>query len=185
MFIKIFQIFFSIVCSQSFLLKNFAMVRSLFLPSQWQASILSPEIFTSIWYRILQTVGSSWSCLTEEAMPTTSTHSWWGYYAFFLHWHSTEISCLTKASFTFFTTTISDSSFLKLRYISLNSSVRVFIVLPCRKHVQSFSKKYWTLCTWSLPNFSIFQFFWFLENNRAFSKFLYGVLHYFISTIKS
>ena len=25
---------------------------------------------------------------------------------------------------------------------------------------------------------------WFLENNRALSKFLYGILHYLISTIK-
>ena len=34
-----------------------------------------------------------------------------------------------------------------------------------------------------------FQFFrqktWFLENNRAFSKFLFGVLHYLVSIIKS
>ena len=34
-----------------------------------------------------------------------------------------------------------------------------------------------------------FQFFrqktWFLENNRALSKFLYGVSHYLISIIKS
>ena len=34
----------------------------------------------------------------------------------------------------------------------------------------------------------IFQIFrqniWFLENNRALSKFLYGILHYLISTIK-
>ena len=33
-----------------------------------------------------------------------------------------------------------------------------------------------------------FQFFrqntWFLENNRALSKFLYGILHYLISIIK-
>ena len=33
-----------------------------------------------------------------------------------------------------------------------------------------------------------FKFFrqntWFLENNRALSKFLYGILHYLISTIK-
>ena len=26
---------------------------------------------------------------------------------------------------------------------------------------------------------------WFLENNRALSKFLYGILHYLISIIKS
>ena len=35
----------------------------------------------------------------------------------------------------------------------------------------------------------IFQFFrqktWFLENNRALSKFLYGFLYYVISIIKS
>ena len=34
-----------------------------------------------------------------------------------------------------------------------------------------------------------FQFFrqktWFLKNNRALSKFLYGISHYFISIIKS
>ena len=34
-----------------------------------------------------------------------------------------------------------------------------------------------------------FQFFrqktWFLENNRTSSKFLYGILHYLISIIKS
>ena len=34
-----------------------------------------------------------------------------------------------------------------------------------------------------------FQFFkqktWFLENNRALSKFLYGILHYSISIVKS
>ena len=58
--IKIFQIFFDTHrCSQSFLLENFIKVRSLFLPSRWQASILSPEIFAPIWCRILQTVGSS------------------------------------------------------------------------------------------------------------------------------
>ena len=33
--------------------------------------------------------------------------------------------------------------------------------------------------------FQIFrQNTWFLENNRALSKFLYGILHYLISTIK-
>ena len=100
------------------------MVRSLFLPSRWQASILSPEIFTPIWCRILQTVGSSWSCSTEEGMATTSTHSRREYCAFFQYWRSTELSCLTKASFTLFTTTISDSSFLKLRCISLISSIQ-------------------------------------------------------------
>ena len=34
-----------------------------------------------------------------------------------------------------------------------------------------------------------FQFFkqktWFLENNRAMSEFLYGILHYLITIIKS
>ena len=63
-----------IVCSQYFLLENFAMVRSLFLPSPWQASILYPEIFTPIWCRIRQAVGSSWSCSTAEGIPTISTH---------------------------------------------------------------------------------------------------------------
>ena len=115
--------------SQSFLLENLTMTLSLFLPSQWPASILSPEIFTPIWCRILQAVGCSWSCSTEEGMPTTSKHSWWEYCAFFQQCSSTELSYLTKASFTFLTTMISDSSFLKLRYISLISSVIVFTVL--------------------------------------------------------
>ena len=70
--IKIFQSFLTrIVCSQSFLLENFTMVRSLSLTSRWQASILSSEIFTPRWCRILQPVGSSWSCSTEEGMPTS------------------------------------------------------------------------------------------------------------------
>ena len=34
-----------------------------------------PRNFTSIWCWILQTVGSSWSCLTEEGIPPTSTYS--------------------------------------------------------------------------------------------------------------
>ena len=119
----------STVRSQSFLLETYTIVPLLFLPSRWQASILSPEIFTSIWCRILQTGGSSWSSSTEEGMPTISTLSQRQYCAFFQHSCSTEISCLTKASFTFLTTTIFDSSFWKLRFISLISSVRVFIVL--------------------------------------------------------
>ena len=51
-----------------------------------KVSLLSPEIFTPIWCRIMQTVGSSWSCLTEKGMPTTSTHSRRGYCEFFQHW---------------------------------------------------------------------------------------------------
>ena len=61
-----------IVCSQYFLLENFAMVRS--LSSPWQASVLYPEIFTPIWCRIRQAVGSSWLCSTGEGIPTISTH---------------------------------------------------------------------------------------------------------------
>ena len=45
-----------------------------------------PETFTPIWCRIQQTVGSSWSCSTEEGMPTTSTHSRREYCAFFQRW---------------------------------------------------------------------------------------------------
>ena len=62
---------------QSFLLENFTMIWSLFLPSRWQASILSPEIFTPIRCKILQTVGSSWSCLTEGMPTTPSVKFYW------------------------------------------------------------------------------------------------------------
>ena len=84
-----------IVCSQYFLLENFAMVRS--LSSPWQASVLYPEIFTPIWCRIRQAVGSSWSCWTGEGIPTISTHFRREYCEFFQRWRSTELSCLTKA----------------------------------------------------------------------------------------
>ena len=117
------------MCSQSFLLENFTMARSLFLPSRWQASILSQEIFTPIWCRIMKTVGSSWSCSTEESMPKTSAHSWREYSAVFQHWRSDELSCLTKASFTFFISTISDASFLKLRLNFFCQSVYCVICL--------------------------------------------------------
>ena len=39
--------------------------------------------------------------------------------------------------------------------------------------------------SWSLSKFSTFrQNTWFLKNNKALSKFLYGILHYLISVIK-
>ena len=117
------------MCLQSFLLENLALVLSLFLPSRWQASIFSPEIFTSIWRRILQTVDSSWSWATEEGMPTFSTHCQRGCCALFQHYHSTVLSCLTKASFSFLTALIYDSIFLKVRCITLIYLVRVFIIL--------------------------------------------------------
>ena len=99
------------MCLQSFLLENLMMVLSLFLPSRWQACIFFPEIFTPIWWRILQKVSSLWSRSTEEGVPTNSAHS--------------------RRAFTFLTTMISDSSFLKLQCISLILLIRVFMVLFC------------------------------------------------------
>ena len=72
---------------------------------------------------------SSWSCTTEEGMPTFSTHSQRGYCVLFQHYHSTVLSCLTKASFTCLTALIYDSIFLKLRCITLIYLLRVFIIL--------------------------------------------------------
>ena len=111
--------------SQSILLENLTMVLSLFLHSRWQDSIFFPELLTLMWWGILQTVGSSWSCSTEEVCPnfyTVSTE----YCASFQHYCSTELNCLTKASFTFWAKIISGSGALKLRCISLISSVKVF-----------------------------------------------------------
>ena len=136
-----------IVCSQHFLLENLTVVLSLFLLSQWQASILSPEIFTQTLRRILQTLESSWSCSTAEGMPTTFTHSRQESCPFSQHCRSTELSCLTKASFIFLTAMTSDSRFLKLRCIFSISSVRMFIVL--------------LICSWvfkeSLMSFVLFK----------------------------
>ena len=74
--------------------------------------------------------------LTEEGMSTTSTHSRWEYFTFsvlLFHW----TQCLTKSSFTFLTTVIFDSSFLKVQCVSLISLVKVFIVLlVCSRVVQ-------------------------------------------------
>ena len=115
------------MCSQPYLLENLTIVLSLFSPSRLQASIWSPEIFTPIWCRILQTVDPSWSCSTEQGMPTTSSRSRQEYCTFFQHCCSIELSCLTTASFTFLTKTISDSNIFKLQCIYLISFV--FIVL--------------------------------------------------------
>ena len=74
--IKIFQIFF-----------NTHPVLTIFSPGKFHIGLVTiftqsmavfyfvPRNFTTVWCWILQTVGSSWSCLTEEGMHTTSTYS--------------------------------------------------------------------------------------------------------------
>ena len=60
-------------------------------------------------------------------------------------------------------------------------------MLVSRKRVRSFSKKILnSIVVGARQNSQFFrQKTWFLENNRALSKFLYGVLHYLTSIIKS
>ena len=114
--------------SQSFLLKNLAIVLSIFLMSRWLDSIFSSVMLAPMCCRTLQTVFSSWSSAIDEGNPTRSTHSRQEYRAFFQHCLSTDTICLHNMLFTFLTTTISDSSFLKLSLIFFISSVREFII---------------------------------------------------------
>ena len=58
--------------------------------------------------------------------------------------------------------------------------------LVSRRRVRSLSKKILNCrIVGARQSFQVFrQNTWFLENNRAFSKFWYGILHYLISIIK-
>lgn len=126
-----------IVCSQYFLLENFEMVLSFFLPYRWQASFLFLVILTPICCRILQTVDSSWSCWikndislplhilngnTTKRFSSTEARLNWAALSrchsfLWQQWFQTQ----------WFQTVISNSD-LKLQLFSLVSSVRVLLV---------------------------------------------------------
>ena len=58
-----------------------------------------------------------------------STHSLWYYCAFLQHWHSREATSSTRVTFTFLSTSTSDSSLLKSAFQFLISPLNLDIVL--------------------------------------------------------
>ena len=115
-----------ITCSQSFLLENFTIVRSLFLLRRWHDPIFSSQVSAPISYKTLHTVFSRLLCTIELCMLIISAHSLRQYCAFLpLPFKGSQLFH-TRALFTFLPTSTSDSSLLKLafKFFNLISSLR-------------------------------------------------------------
>ena len=86
--------------------------------------------------------------------------------------------CVETRSFLILT---NNSSSKKIKSISHT----LLYTLLSRERVQNFNKNHWSLVVGARQSFQFLrQNTSFLENNRALSEFLYGILHYLISIIK-
>ena len=124
---KSLKFFLTLLPVQSFLLEiHYRM--SFFLLRRWHDSIFSSHVSAPICCKTLHIVFERSLCATELGMSFIRTHSLRKYYVFLQHWRSRKATCLTRASFTFLQTSISDSILLKLSFKFLTPSVNLDIV---------------------------------------------------------
>ena len=130
------------VCSGLFLSKisdgnpYVLMMTLLYLPTRWQASILSlgksQPTFLKILrllLKVLRLLFSSSFCLTDSGIPATSKHSLLEYWAFAQHCLSKSITLHWSKELTFYVTSSFDSRLVNLS-LNLRTSSGI-LVLDC------------------------------------------------------